>query len=231
VESVPLGQAVAPGEQVGVSVSLTAPLKAGTYTVVWQLINENGDSIEVDGGNFWVTIRVPGTAAGGSTNASANQVTVTLSALDTGQSSTRAELCFDFPPGNDWFPQQIYLLASGETYDSSGGSLGTYPFSCFYSVFPVGAGELAGYASYQISVGKIGVLGPLNDQIGKCESVKAELQAQHPGLDFTCQPFTSGIYFSDLVVPAGVGRQEMETIIVDAMHDTIYGPWVITITP
>lgn len=226
-ESVTLGETVSPGEKIEISIPLTAPQNPGGYTVVWQLVNESDEVIEVDKGNIWASIRV-----GGRQGAFAGGVTVSLNAIQVGESETRAELCFVFPPGNDWMPWDVNLIAGGKAYISSGGSLGTYPFTCFEFFYSIGRGELSQYGTYQISVGKINNSKTLDDnQVPKCEAVKAKLQVQYPGLDFTCLPFTAGRYFSNLVVPSGVSREKMDTIIVDAMQDTIYGPWVFTLVP
>ena len=64
-----------------------------------------------------------------------------------------------------------------------------------------------------------------------CEQIKPELKAQHPGLDFTCLPFSAGAYYTDLVAPPGYSEMEIGIIISDAIEGTILGPWVITVTP
>lgn len=229
-ESVPLGKMVPPGETVEISIPLTAPQNPGGYTVVWQLVNERDEVIEVDQGNLWVSIRV-----GGGQGSFAGGVTVSLAALQVGEAETRVELCFDFsiPYGNEWIPQDISLLAGGKTYPAGiGGSIGTYPFSCTYHLFSIGREELAQYGYYQISVGKISDSKTLDDnQVPKCEAVKAQLQGQYPGLDYTCLPFTAGGYYRNLVVPGGVSREQIETLIVDGMNEAIYGPWVFTLVP
>ena len=58
--SIPLGEMVNPGEEVLVSIRLKTPQSAGSYTVVWQLLNPNGEMITVDGGNIWISIQVVG---------------------------------------------------------------------------------------------------------------------------------------------------------------------------
>lgn len=215
-----------------ISIPLTAPQNPGEYTVVWQLVNAWGEVIEVDKGNIWASIRVGGGTAG-VPPVFAKGVTVSLNAIQVGETETRAELCFefDFPYGNEWVPQEVYLLAGGKTYDWQGGPLGTYPFTCVEAFFSVGKGELSQYEVYQISVGKIGNPGLLTNQQGKCEALKAELQAQYPGLNFTCLPVTAGRYYSNLEVPSGVSREHIETLIVNAMQDTISGPWEFTLVP
>lgn len=64
-QSIPLGEKVNPGEEVVVSIPLKAPKNAGAYTVVWQLVNPNGDVITMDGGNIWISIQVGGGGGGG----------------------------------------------------------------------------------------------------------------------------------------------------------------------
>jgi hypothetical protein len=59
-QSIPLGKVVSPGDEVVISIPLATPQSAGTYTVVWQLVNPNGGVIDVDGGNIWINIRVGG---------------------------------------------------------------------------------------------------------------------------------------------------------------------------
>ncbi|NOH11130.1 MAG: hypothetical protein HND51_05725 [Chloroflexi bacterium] len=227
-ESISLGKSVSPGESVEISIPLVAPRTGGSYTVVWQLVNERGEVIAVDGGNFWVTIRVS-TGEDEAAGTTANGVSVSLTAIDIGVSQTRAEFCFTFPPG-DWMPQEISLTAGTNTYNSQGGTLGSYPFSCFYAIFPVGASELASFPSFQIAAQKITTLGIVDDQEAKCEAIKPQLQVQYPGLDFTCLPFEAGQYAGGLVLPSGFTQAEMEAIISDAIQGTLYGPWLLTVT-
>jgi hypothetical protein len=56
-QGIPLAEAVAPGEEIEISVSLTAPEADGTYRSDWQLSTPNGLSF---GGKFYLIIRVRG---------------------------------------------------------------------------------------------------------------------------------------------------------------------------
>lgn len=69
-ESVNLTSSVAPGSQVDVSVSLTAPDEPGTYTGYWQMANAQGELFQVP---FYVRVVVSGTpsAATGTPGATA----------------------------------------------------------------------------------------------------------------------------------------------------------------
>ncbi|MDH5506563.1 MAG: NBR1-Ig-like domain-containing protein [Anaerolineae bacterium] len=53
-----LGKQVAPGEEVEISIPLTAPPTPGRFVVVWKLINGQEHAVLVDGGNIWVHIVV-----------------------------------------------------------------------------------------------------------------------------------------------------------------------------
>lgn len=56
--SIPLGQKVLPGEEVVISIPLTASQNPGMHSVVWQLVNGQGEVVKVDGGNIWLFINV-----------------------------------------------------------------------------------------------------------------------------------------------------------------------------
>ncbi len=69
-DAVPLAGNVAPGQTINLSVTLTAPVTAGTYRADFKLRNANNDTfgIGADNGPLFVQIKVPG-SAGSSTGA------------------------------------------------------------------------------------------------------------------------------------------------------------------
>ncbi len=79
-ESIPLSERVNPGEEIDISIALTAPQNGGVYTVVWGLVNGRGEAVNIDGGNIWVTIQV----VEGGFSIPAIGVTVSLYAIEPG---------------------------------------------------------------------------------------------------------------------------------------------------
>lgn len=233
-QSTSIGQCVLPGEELEISIPMVAPETPGRYTVVFQLTNTQDQVVLVDGGNFWVSIHAgppeadSSTAGGGSQFS--NGVTVTLSSIQSDDTQTRAELCFDFPSG-DWIPQDVVLTAGGQTFGSFGGSLGVYPFRCYYSVFPASSSFLRQQTTYQIVVGKISPLEIIEDHKQRCEQIKPNLKTRYPGLDFVCLPNGSGQYVGNLSAPQGYTLEQAEVLVNEAVQGTIYGPWVISINP
>lgn len=59
---------VEPGENVEISIEMTAPTKTGTFTGYWILRNALGQNFLVDGGSFYVQIVVGGTSTPGPSN-------------------------------------------------------------------------------------------------------------------------------------------------------------------
>lgn len=233
-EKMSIGQCVLPGEDVSISMPMTAPEKAGRYTVVFQLTNTTSQVIPVDGGNFWISIHSgspplnSATVAGSSP--SSNGVTVTLSSISSDYTQTRAELCFDFPSQDGWIPLDVVLAAGGQTFGSVGGALGTYPFRCYYSIFQVSLDFLNQQAAYQIVVGKITPLELVENQRQRCEQIKPELKARYLGLDFICLESGSGRYVGNLSAPQGFTLEQAEVLVSDAIQGAVYGPWVVSIS-
>lgn len=233
-ESRALGRCVLPGEEIEISIQMTAPESPGRYTVVFQLKNALSQTVLVDGGNFWVSIQAGASFSGNSVigdSPSSNGVTVTLSKVSTDNLQTRAELCFDLPSPDGWIPLDVVLTAGGQTFSSEGGSLGVYPFRCYYSIFQVSSGFLSQQTAYQIVVGKITPLELVEDHKLRCEQIKPDLKARYPGLDFTCLESGSGRYVGNLSSPQGFTSEQAEVLISDAIQGTIYGPWVISVNP
>ncbi|MBX3046813.1 MAG: hypothetical protein KF698_07440 [Anaerolineales bacterium] len=234
-ESQALGRCVLPGEEIEISIQMTAPENPGRYTVVFQLTNALDQVVLVNGGNFWVSIQ-SGVLFSGSSTAeggfqSGNGVTVTLSSISSDNVQTRAELCFDFPSPDGWIPLDIVLTTGSQTFSSEGGSLGVYPFRCYYSIFQVSSGFLNQQTAYQIVVGKITPLELVEDHKLRCEQIKPDLKARYPGLDFACLENGSGQYVGSLSSPQGFTSEQAEVLVNDAIQGTIYGPWVISISP
>jgi hypothetical protein len=97
--------------------------------------------------------------------------------------------------------------------------------NCFEFNFPLNGVDPAQAAHISLSIEAVEK--DSNDPHGQCEATKPGLQAQYPGLDFTCEG--AHFYYSHLVLPAGMTSGEADHLIVDAITEKIYGPWVLTI--
>jgi hypothetical protein len=215
---------VKPGEEVGIGVDLIAPAKDGRYTIYYELVNASGQT--VSHGRFWAAITV-----GNITQAAAAATTKGASAILTGfeasgQTAT-VHFCMTFPsesrqwmvsPGTDG----ITLTLDGSSIAASdgGGSQNCYDFN-----FPVA--QAAVDQAEHISVTIQSIMEDTNFPHERCEEIKPGLQAQYPGLDFTCEGEHS--YYSHLQLPAGMTEAEADRLIVEAITGTIHGPWALTI--
>lgn len=88
--SLPLPGAVAPGQEIDLSVPLTAPAKTGTYRGYWRLRNAAGEMLPIEKGyngrSFFVEIQVKP----GASNSAAGKFAVTSASFNTQHSGTCA---------------------------------------------------------------------------------------------------------------------------------------------
>ncbi len=88
--SLPLPASVAPGQEIDISVSLTAPAKTGTYRGYWRLRNSSGEMLPIEKGynsrSFFVEIEVKDGAA----DSGGSKFAVTSVAFNTEHSGTCA---------------------------------------------------------------------------------------------------------------------------------------------
>lgn len=99
---------------------------------------------------------------------------------------------------------------------------------CFEFEFPVTATQIQGAASIAVSIGQVRIIGGPNDPDGTCQTVRPNLMAQYPGLDFQCQ-FSMAGYYTNLQVPAGMTTEQAKQVIFDAIEGAINGPWLLTV--
>lgn len=219
--SLPLGKEVKPGEEIEISINMTAPQQNGLYTVVWQLRNERGEL--VFGGELWATIRV-GEAATNVPSISRN-VSATLIGASQQDGEVSIDFCMQMPDSRAWYPWEVWLILNQQTLTPSGSRIdpatATTPFKCFSFSYPTG-GSIASGTAYQLSVNKI-ELPPEVHQAENCAYAQQVLAAVYPGLSFTCGG--PGFWYTNLVTPPGMTREQADRLILDAMSNAIYGPW------
>lgn len=221
-ESIPLSQEVKPGEEISIRVNLTAPSQDGLYTVVYQLRNEHGELIL--GSDLWVTIRVGEAPA--STPAVVGSVAATLMGASQQDSEVSVDFCMQMPDSRAWYPWEVALTINQQQLSPSGSRIdpttATTPYKCFHFSYPMSASLPSGTA-YQLSINKI-ELPPEVNQAENCAYAQQILAAAYPGLSFTCGG--PGYWYTNLVTPAGMTTEQADQLILDAMSNAIYGPWI-----
>jgi len=224
-----LPREVKPGETVEISANITAPKTDSLYEVHYKLKNADGQFVSGDGNEIWVKVMV-GNVSAVTNSVKPSNVTIQLVNLQNDATTTTAEVCAQWPDTRDWNPDDV-ILSAGNTQ----ASLSSYrlkntkdpnfysnSYRCFFLGFSVGTNDY-GNAPVKISVGKVHV--PASDA-SNCPSIKPQLLALYPGLDFTCG--SMGFFYTNLKVPSGMTESQADTLIMDAMEYAIYGPWVLS---
>jgi hypothetical protein len=220
-ESIPLLQEVKPGEDIKISASLIAPKQDGLYSVVWQLRDEHG--YLVFGSKLWVTIRVG--QAPGNNGITTGNVTATLIGASQQGGEVSVDFCMQLPDSRAWYPWEVVLVINQQRISPSGSRIdpatATTPYKCFSFSYPASESVASG-TSYQLSINKV-ELPPEVHQAENCANARQVLMASYPGLDFTCGG--PGYWYTNLILPPGMTTEQADRLIMDAMSNTIYGPW------
>jgi len=225
-EQIPFSKEVKPGETIQIGIDLVAPKQNGKYTVFYQLQDETGSPIP--NSQIWVSITVGNmnmSGSGGST--SMNGITATLTSFTTGVQSSVVRFCMTLPNRNYGpAPASVSILIDQQTTLASTG--GTVDTGCFEFEFPDNETQITQAKSVNVSIEQVRILGGVIDPQGSCSSARLNLMAQYPGLDFQCH-FSMAGYYTNLQLPAGMTREQANTLIVDTIEGAIYGPWTLII--
>jgi len=218
-EHVPLAQDVKPGETIQIKVDLVAPKQDGQYTVFYELRDDTGMS--VPNSQIWVTITV-----GNIPVSSSMGVNAQLLSAYTENSEFTVDFCMQLPDGRQWYPWNMLLLVNRQEYSPSGSRIdpvgATTANKCFSFSFPV---SITSGTTYQLSIGKV-ELPPEVHQAENCAYAQTTLRASYPGLDFKCAG--PGSWYTNLVLPSGMTKEQADQLILDAMSSSIYGPWTLS---
>lgn len=135
------------------------------------------------------------------------------------------EFCLQLPDQRQWYPWDVLLMTDQQEYSPDGSRIdpisATTAHKCFTFSFPVTPPP---GTAYRLSIGKV-ELPPEVHQAENCAYAQSTLRAAYPGLDFACSG--PGAWYSNLVLPAGMTREQADKLILDAMSSSIYGPWVL----
>lgn len=218
-QQIPLADELKPGESIQIAVDLVAPQQDGRYSVYYQLQDENGDF--VPDSLFWVTITV-GTAS--YVNTSGVSAQLRSAAFQAGE--VTVDFCMQLPDERAWYPWNVILTVDSQQISPEGSLIdplgATTANKCFSFGYPLS--NLTN-RTFQLSIGKV-ELPPEVHQAENCARAQTTLKALYPGLDFTCTG--PGVWYAGLVLPTGMTSAEADTLILDAMSSTIYGPWILT---
>lgn len=218
-EHIPLTQDVKPGETIQIRVDLVAPKQDGQYTVFYELQDETGMS--VPNSQIWVTITVGNIHVLSSMGVSAQLISASME-----NSEFTVNFCMQLPDGRQWYPWNVLLLVNQQDYSPSGSRIdpvgATTSNKCFSFSFPV---LITSGITYQLSIGKV-ELPPEVHQAENCAYAQTTLRASYPGLDFKCAG--PGAWYTNLVLPSGMTKEQADQLILDAMSSSIYGPWTLS---
>ncbi len=218
LEQIPLTKEVKPGETIQIGVDLVAPKQNGQYTVFYKLQDATGSP--VPNSQVWVTITVGNIPLPGSGGVTAQLVTASMQ-----NAEFSVVFCMQLPDVRQWYPWDVILSANKQKYSPSGSRIdpvgATTTNKCFSFSFPV---SISSGTTYQLSLGKV-ELPPEVHQAENCAYAQTTLRAAYPGLDFTCTG--PGLFYTNLVLPPSMTREQADRLILDAMSSAIYGPWVL----
>ena len=162
----------------------------------------------------------------------ANNVTITLINMQKNETVTNVEVCAQLPDTQDWNFNGVVLTAGNVQNSLSGLMLknskdaNTYSsmYRCYVIEFPVG---VSNYGNSPVSVTISNIRVPAENNLeANCARAKQQLAPLYPGLDFTCGPM--GFFYSNLKLPSGISKDQADKIIMDALEQAIYGPWVLS---
>ena len=237
-------QETVPGETVGLSIPLVAPVTPGTFSVYWAIRNERGEMVAVDGGNLWVKIQICKTGqscntpvAGSGTTASASNTSVTVTNFTYDAHSATVNYCIAISGLSDWKSLRAYssyptapkllidqksapFLTGGSDYPSGDG--------CAYIQYQVSASEIDQAQQVKFVIDALRMDLPPGDSDAACRMARSNLVTQYPSLDFTCH-FSMAGFYTDLQIPNGMSRNQAEIIVMDAIQGAIYGPWTLSL--
>jgi DNA-binding CsgD family transcriptional regulator len=223
-----LPREVKPGETVEISANITAPKTDTLYEVHYKLKNADGQFVSGDGNEIWFKVTV-GNVSAVTNSVKPSNVTIQLVNLQKEAATTTAEICAQLPDTRGWILDYAVLYAgsvqaeftSFRLKNSKDPNTYTNSYRCFFFEFPVGSNDY-GNEPVKISINEVHI----PSDASNCPSVKPQLVAQYPGLDFTCGSI--GFFYTNLKVPSGMTESEADKIIMDAMEYAIYGPWVLS---
>jgi len=218
-EHIPLTQDVKPGETIQIKVDLVAPKQDGQYTVFYEL--RDGTGTLVPNSQKWVTITDGNIPVSNSMGVNAQLLTAYME-----NSEFTVDFCMQLPDGRQWYPWNVLLLVNQQDYSPSGSRIdpvgATTSNKCFSFSFPV---WITSGTTYQLSIGKV-ELPPEVHQAENCAYAQTTLRASYPGLDFKCAG--PGAWYTNLVLPSGMTKEQADQLILDAMSSSIYGPWTLS---
>jgi hypothetical protein len=206
------------GQTVEIVVDLKAPMDDGNYTIYYHLQNQNG--VPVENTRIWVNIIV-----GNSASMSANNIYATYQSSDMQAGEFAVDFCMQMSDERQWYPWGVSLTVVGNHYQPSGsridpvGALTAY--KCYSFSYPL---QVLSGVAFQLSIERV-ELPPEVHQAENCLRAHTNLKVSYPGLDFTCTG--PGLFYTNLVLPAGMTKAEADRLILDAMSSTIYGPWIL----
>ena len=218
LEQIPLPEEAKPGETIQIGVDLVVPKQNGQYTVFYQL--QDGTGLPVPNSQIWVTITVGNIPLPGSGGVTAQLLTASME-----NAEFTVDFCMQLPDGRQWYPWNVILSANQQQYSPSGSRIdpvgATTANKCFSFSFPV---SISSGTTYQLALGKV-ELPPEVHQAENCAYAQTTLRATYPGLDFKCAG--PGSWYTNLVLPSSMTKEQADQLILDAMSSSIYGPWIL----
>ncbi|PKO07907.1 MAG: hypothetical protein CVU40_18140 [Chloroflexi bacterium HGW-Chloroflexi-2] len=234
VSQISFPQQISPGETMLISVPLVAPQKEGAYSVYWSIVNEAGETVEVNGGNLWIKIKVSNSGQTSSpvsgSKTSTNGVTFTITNFTSDSQSTTVNLCLsvslhtyslDSSPKLLIDQVQVPFVSGGSDFPSGPG--------CMVVTYQTGAKDIDQANDVELIIdGSLRMSPPPGDPNVACQTARQKLITEYPDIDFQCN-FSMAGYYTGLKLPNGMTQTQADSLITDTIEGAIYGPWTIKI--
>jgi hypothetical protein len=111
----------------------------------------------------------------------------------------------------------------------SGGSDFSSGPSCLEMQYQVSSSQIEQASQIELLIdGSLRMSPPPGDPDVACQTARAKLMEEYPGLNFHCH-FSMAGYFTNLQMPSGLTQEQAEAKVVDTIEEAIYGPWQLTL--
>ena len=168
--------------------------------------------------------------AGTGNGTSASGVTVSLTKFTNDAQSATVNFCMSVSLHTYTLDTAPSLLVDQEPLSFlSGGSDFTSGPGCMEMTYQVGSSQIEQASRIALLIdGSLRMSPPPGNPDVACQAARFALAAQYPGPGFS-MPFQHGGYYTNLQQPAGMKREQANTLIVDTIEGAIYGPWTLII--
>ena len=159
-------------------------------------------------------------------------VTVSVNNVEFEQDKTRFVACFDLPSPGDWLPYAVlqddsstivngeYTILNWENAETFEGKHQCYQYTIFGKASP----------SARFVIQKLQIPIPESLAQADCDRALATIKMSYADFSFSCNFGDHGIGFDIQNLPADMTSDQAGKLIVDALTETVDGPWELKLS-